>query len=269
MPNTTTLALGRLEKQLQGVPRDVRTSIPVDLEAIGRSWGVVRVIERPLDFAGMVHKFDNGKAVVFLKEDDVLGRRRFSWAHELGHIVLAGSGSPGVSCRAPGQRNVALERDCDVIATELLMPGEQFRIEANRVGWTLRAARHLANAFQVSIQAAAGRLSELTSEPTLMSVWRVRANQPLKSLKHSWSIPNQGAAKLKPQVRWRTGIDYLPSLYQCINENRVVSGNSRVLVNQSRESRYKWVHTESMGMGRGDRRTIIAIHYLDRGRSPT
>lgn len=259
----------KLAKELQRVPPEIVNGVPVNLEEIGKHWGVQRVIERPLPYAGMVHRLGNGQSFVFLNKDDALGRRRFSWAHELGHIVMSGHQSPAVSCRAPGQRDAALERSCDVIAAEILMPSDKFSEELTNLGWSLLAVRTLANTFQVTVQAATRRLTELIAEPTLMSVWRLSATQALIGLKHSWSIPNQGAANLRPQVQWRTGPDYLPSLYQCINENGVVSGSSRVLINRSRESRYLWVHTEAMGVGRGDRRTIIAIHYLDRGQIPT
>ena len=264
LANLTKLALDKLGKQFQAVPTDVLDTIPADLGAIGKCWGVERVIERSLNVAGMVHRFDNGKSVVFLNEDDVPGRRRFSWAHELGHIVMADQSSPGISCRTSGQRDVALERSCDVIATEILMPQEQFGAFADKFGWNLRGARSSANAFQVTVQAATRRLVELMDEPALMSVWSVKPNQPLAKLKYSWSIPNQSAKKWKPQVHWQKGPDYMPPLYRAITETKVVSGYSRLLVRQHGESRYQWVHTEAMAVGRGAYRTITAIHYLSR-----
>ena len=264
MANSTKSALGQLKRQLQSVPSEVLNVVPTDLSAIGKCWGVERVIERQLNVAGMVHRFENGKAVVFLKEDDVLGRRRFSWAHELGHIVMAGPESPGVSCRTLGQRDAALERSCDLIATELLMPKLIFSSEADRIGWGLSSVRSLANTFQVTTQATARRLLELMKEPALLSVWRVRPNQTLAQLKLSWSIPNQNARRWKPQVQWRTGPDYLAPLYCSMSDTSVITGDSRLLMRRSGISRYESVQTEAVSMGRGDHRTVIAIHYLSR-----
>ena len=251
-------------RNLRFVPPEVLAAVPTDLDAIGKCWGVERVIERQLSVAGMVHRFENGKSVVFLKKDDVPGRRRFSWAHELGHIVMAGHTSPGTSCRTIGQRDIALERSCDVIATELLMPEQKFIAECNRVGWTLCAVRTLAGTFQVTMQATASRLVELMMEPALMSVWRVIPDKPLAQLKHSWSIPNQDGRRWKPQVLWRTGPAYMAPLYQSISETKVVSGYSRVLMRRSGVSRYQSVQTEALAVGRGNHRTVIAIHYLSR-----
>ena len=246
------------------VPADILDVVPTNLDAIGKHWGVERVIHRRLNVSGIVHRFDSGKSVVLLNEDDVPGRQRFSWAHELGHIVMAGHTSPGMACRTFGQKDAALERCCDVIAAELLMPQSKFAVEADRVGWSLRSVRSLANAFQVTTQATVRRLVELMREPALMSVWRVRPDKPLTQLKYSWSIPNLSAKGWKPQVQWQTGPDYMAPLYRSLADMGVVSGDSRLLIRQSGESRYRWVQTESMAVGRGDHRTVIAIHYLSR-----
>ena len=262
------LALDQFRVQCQSIPKEILTTQPTDLEVLGRWFGVERVIERKLEVSGLIHRFENKKSVVFLKEDDAPGRRRFSWAHELGHLVMADKAHPVTACRSPGQRDAALERSCDVIAAEILMPREAFWGEADRIGWSLRVVRNLANTFQVTVQAAIRRLTELIDEPVLMSVWGAGGNHALTSLKYKWSIPNQMAKRLNPQVRWHTGPDYMPPLYQSLVENKIAYGRSRVLMKQNGASVYRWLQTESMAVGRGDQRTILAIHYLDRKHSP-
>ena len=263
------LALDQFRVQCQSIPKEILSTQPTDLEVLGRWFGVERVIERKLDVAGLIHRFENQKSVIFLNEDDAPGRRRFSWAHELGHLVLASKARPVTACRTPGQRDAALERSCDVIATEILMPRELFCAEVDGTGWSLRSIRSLANAFQVTVQAAARRLTELIDEPALMSIWRPNGHQALTRLKYSWSIPNTSGKRWSPQVRWQTGPDYMLPLYQSLVDNRMALGRTRVLMKQHGESRYRWVQTEAIAIGRAEHRTILAIHYLSRDRVTT
>ena len=132
---------------------------------------------------------------------------------------MSSPGSAQVACRKPGQIDRALERSCDIIATEILMPQQEFSAKAGDFGWTLRAIRTLADTFQVTVQAAVRRLMELIDEPALMSVWCPRPHQPLLRLKHSWSIPNQPGKQWRPQVLWQTGPDFIPPMYQALNEH--------------------------------------------------
>ena len=269
MTKLERIALGRLANWLRDVPADILQVPPIDLEAVGACWGVEKIIERELDVAGLLYRLDGGGSVVFVKSGDSPGRKRFSWAHELGHILMSSPGSAQVACRKPGQIDRALERSCDIIATEILMPQQEFSAKAGDFGWTLRAIRTLADTFQVTVQAAVRRLMELIDELALMSVWCPRPHQPLLRLKHSWSIPNQPGKQWRPQVLWQTGPDFIPPMYQALNEARVVSGVSKVLMYRDGETRYQWVQTEALGVGRGDKRTVLGFHYLSRIVGPT
>ena len=177
---------------------------------------------------------------------------------------MADQGSPQVECRKPTQRNRSLERCCDIIATEILMPGDIFYAAADRCGWSLRAIRSLASTFQVTVQAAARRLMELIKEPALLSLWRPQANQPLQALNLSWSIPNALGKALNPQVRWQTGPQAMLPLYQALNATGVTTGGSKVLTKIGGESRYRWVLTEAMAVGRGDKQSLLGFHYLSK-----
>ena len=257
-------AISALSKWSEVVPVSLLNTPPIDLKAIGRYWGVRQIVERRLDIAGVLYRMDSDSSLIFLNEKDVPGRRRFSWAHELGHIVMADGASQHIACRQPGQRNQTLERCCDVIATEILMPGDIFTTVAERFGWSLKGVRSLANTFEVTIQAAARRLNELINEPALISLWRPFKNQPSKGLKYSWSIPSPSGRTLKPQVKWQTGVDAMPPIYQTADTAGVVTGASKVLMRIGGESLYKWVVTEALAVGRGEKRTVLGFHYLSR-----
>ena len=264
MPTLIELAITRLADWLTLVPSDVIHKVPADLERLGCFWGVYQVIERDLDVPGMVRRLSDGRSVVFLKKDDVSGRKRFSWAHELGHILMADHESPEIGCQKFGRFNRSLERSCNIIATEILMPRHHFVAEAHRLGWSLRSAQPLAATFQVTTQAAARRLVELMDEPALFSVWSPQLGATFQSFKYSWGVASSSGRRLHPQVKWQTGPEAMSPVYQACHSNRVVTGTSKVLLKVDRDNLYKWVETEAMSVGRGNHQSLFALHYLTR-----
>jgi Zn-dependent peptidase ImmA (M78 family) len=93
-------------------------------------------------------------------------RRRFTIAHEIGHLIVERSSQNGV--RQSGE----LERLCDVFATELLMPTSTFT-EIVGPTFRLRDLPSLAKNFQVSLTSAAIRLAEVKR----VSVFEVSENR--------------------------------------------------------------------------------------------
>ena len=110
-------AVQQLSKWVQLLPADVLADVPTDLEAIGLLWGVEKVIQRKLDVAGLLRPLDGGGSVIFLNEDDSPARRRFSWAHELGHVIMPRSEGIRTFCRKLNQPDQSLERSCDIITS--------------------------------------------------------------------------------------------------------------------------------------------------------
>ena len=252
-------------KQLWGwsklVSPDVLRRIPVDLERLGEFWGVHSVIERELDVAGMVRRLTNGQFVVLLRKDDVPGRKRFSWAHELGHILMANHDSPEIGCQKFGKFNKALERSCDVIATEILMPRGTFGTEAQSLGWRLKSALPLSATFDVTVQAATRRLVELIDEPAFFSVWRPQLD---RKLKFSWAVPNDLGKPYRPEVRWQTNPQALWPIYEASSHKDVIDGGCKVLMKVNGETLYKEVQTEALSVGRGNHQSLLGLHYLTR-----
>lgn len=262
MDDLKKTALAELSKWSNLVPPSVLQTPPIDLETIGSYWNVKGIVKRELDVAGILYRLDKNRSVVILKKDDSPGRQRFSWAHELGHIVMASDSMPRVSCRKSSSTNKALERSCDVIATEILMPRQLFSSAANQYGWTLGVVAQLAQHFQVSVQASALRLLELHGEPVVISVWRSLSQQPLLKLKLMWSRHNELAKPLKPDLRWKKDPEALLPLYQAFKVSGITSGPTRVLVRQECGSGYRSVLTEALGVGRGEKRRVLGFHYL-------
>ena len=54
------------------------------------------------------------------------------------------------------------------------------------------------------------------------------------------------------------------ALYQAISGRGIVSGISKVLMKVDGESRYHWVQTEAVAVGRGEKCSVLGFHYLAR-----
>lgn len=244
------------------VPSEVLGEIPVDLEAIGTSWGVCRVVRRELDIAALLYRLADGNSVVFLRKDDSIGRQRFSWAHELGHIVMSNQNLPQFSCRRGNKPDRDLEHSCDVVASEILMPRRIFCEVANSVGWSLQATDHLAKYFQVSMTAAAIRLFEFMDEPLVISSW---GSSREGRLKRKWLRRNELAKPLKPDFRTRVISEPVAPIRNALTDTGVHSGLEKVLITDKGQTKARTIFTESLGLGFGPSRTILAFHYLNRG----
>ncbi|MGB2876047.1 MAG: DNA methyltransferase [Gaiellaceae bacterium] len=84
-------------------------------------------------------------------------RRRFTLAHEIGHVALHGSPHGAAAARGGGPRSQR-EREADSFATNLLMPASFVHEAVRQYGSDLDQLRSL---FQVSAQAMSRRLREL------------------------------------------------------------------------------------------------------------
>ena len=127
-------------------------SEPLDLLAI--RLGVTRISEESLAFEGGVFKLPSGELVIKLKTDSPPSRKQFTLAHEIGHLML---GEPGLRSSCGGDRD--LERTCDAIAGELLMPAEDATMFVQSLGQpSPEKLKIIASKYGVSVHAAAVRV---------------------------------------------------------------------------------------------------------------
>jgi len=126
------------------------------------------------------------------------GARRFSLAHELGHLVLdhppawlsAAYAGGGPAVGHPASQAALHEDQADAFASELLMPEALARPLCEISPLDLRVAQAIADRFQTSILAAALRVAELTSERCAVifsEAGRVRWSFSSPSL--PWTVP--------------------------------------------------------------------------------
>jgi hypothetical protein len=131
------------------------TCPPTDLVALGRKIDVREIVYESFPGSGELHRVKNGYRIL-CSSDQAPARQRFTVAHELAHIILARANG-----KAP-RDGPDVERLCDLLATECLMPTAVFDSEIPRE-LTLRAVSTLADTFETSLTATALRCAELRS----------------------------------------------------------------------------------------------------------
>jgi hypothetical protein len=133
---------------LQGI-----TCPPTNLEELQKRFRIKSVETEDLPFAGELRRDADGFRIILSKHLSP-HRKRFTIAHELGHAMLE---TTGRRCPHFGSE---LERICDLLATELLMPKSVF---SEHLGPhpSLESVTALSRLFNTSLTATAIRIAEL------------------------------------------------------------------------------------------------------------
>jgi len=144
---------GSIISLVEHLLRDV-TCPPTDLDMVMRRCNIVNCeLDHDLVVPGEIRQTSDGLKI-YLTPGLSTGRERFTVAHEVGHAIFESTGQ-----RCP-RRGEELERLCDKIATELLMPTGIFKKYAGP-NPTLDRVIELCDLFQTSIAATLRRVPEL------------------------------------------------------------------------------------------------------------
>lgn len=140
--------------------------LPVDVKGIARALGVKVVLASDLaGISGEVTRTSGGGYTIKVNRNDPRVRKRFTIAHELGHIALGHLAGEERRLRDP-RENYSLvyydpkERDANRFAAELLMPSDAVRNAIMRLEGD-DMIRQLADLFSVSRTAMGIRLKAL------------------------------------------------------------------------------------------------------------
>lgn len=148
----------------------VRAPEHLVVEAFAARLGV-EIVEAPLEGATAQLVRSGTRAMIIVAERVTdPGARRFSIAHELGHLLLKHpSHDPQHLCRphgaaAPNADARDLEAEANAFASELLMPGAMLQRACAVSPVDLEVPRQIARTYHVSLLAGARRFAELASE---------------------------------------------------------------------------------------------------------
>ena len=241
-------------------------SPPTDLYEVSEMLGVAEVEEKPLQVWGMTVPVGRGYKIV-LRADTSPLRKRFSWAHELGHVIVYTESDSADTHNS--RRNDKLERLCDQLAAEILMPIGAFSgaIQQNR---SLCAVTELSQRYQASITATALRYAKLITEPCLLIRWDADSRRN-GALKTSWPVPVRNEAtgphvQLLPQRRRAankvfSGVETAWSRSDMATTYETLLMTARV--GHARYTTFPEFKTESMGFGRDHNRFVLSLVYLN------
>lgn len=151
-------------RYLAGQVLGSEAAIPTDLKTIAKRLNVESVVEEPLPFDGMLVR-KKGRLFIKLNSHSHPLRRRFTLAHEFGHILLACGENHDAKWQRQMCKGREVERLCDAAASELLMPEKEVRIFVGENGVSPREVSSFASQFQVSLQAGTARINELKAHP--------------------------------------------------------------------------------------------------------
>jgi hypothetical protein len=138
------------------------------LSTLVRQLGIQEILSEPLPFDGGVYEI-HGKRIIRINSLAPAIRQTFTLAHEAGHLILERSLKGATSCSADRD----LERACNCVAAELLMPARQVKKIAQDLGrQSPEKLSPIANHFGVSLQTAAQRLHDLQVWILGMGMWK-------------------------------------------------------------------------------------------------
>ena len=236
---------------------------PTDLDKFGRALGVVEVERRELKVDGMV--LPKGKGYKVILNSKKPARRRFSLAHELGHIIVESGSLATPRFRGAPPSHKQLENLCDRIAAEILMPEESFREHMEQVGLELTAVPRLALVFDTSIESTAIRFTDFLPFPAVISKWSISSGQ----LTHSWSHSNGRCRPYRygmPKGNKAKHVSESGPL-RAFKSSSVVRTEEPLMRTQSsmRGEKYRWMKfpTESLAIGPQDYRYVLALSRVE------
>ncbi|MDD5127330.1 MAG: ImmA/IrrE family metallo-endopeptidase [Dehalococcoidales bacterium] len=271
-PNPTqarSLIINRAKKLVEELVHQRGHAEPPFLPSeYGNILGVKKVTQQNLGkLGGLLLRFPK-YYIVKLNINDKIVRQNFSYAHEIGHILFSelklGYFVREIEYRTfdPLARNKlqldTRERLCDAAATELLMPEAIFKSHLSRIDLSIDSITQLADTFNVSVQAAAKRTSEISSEPCMAYFWKF--DKLKKQIYYSWSSGpgiSQRHAFLMPISKNVSPPSTLHDAYKQDNCFKSYKSFKRGNVIER-------LNTESKGFGIGDSRYVLSLVILNK-----
>ncbi len=147
---------------------------PVDLVRLARRVGIGRIRELDIRLDGQLVELGDGDYEVILSRNAPHTRRRFTLAHEIGHLLVAAHENGSMSCG-----DGPTEELCNRVAAELLMP-VRFVKAAVAEDLDVAGFRRLATRFQCSLEATGWRVLNLGQITGALLVWRQQGDGSLE-----------------------------------------------------------------------------------------
>ncbi len=143
---------------------------PIDMDVLAQRLGVSEIVEARLVEDGRLERARN-RTRILVRRGVNSGRRRFTIAHELAHLLLADDAGDLIAHRA----RLAIareERFCDQFAAALLIPSHWLRLRYCQRPRRLAVVRDLTDRAKSSMASSVVRLDEVLSWGLSLLRWR-------------------------------------------------------------------------------------------------
>lgn len=146
----------------------VAAAPPIDVELVARRLGIANILDADLVEDGRLELRDGQHTILLRRRDVTPKRRRFTIAHELGHLALGVDLTTGIAHR---NQSTDEERLCDEIAAALLIPEPWLRERFASRQRNLSTLRHIAHLSDTSLAASLVRCKEVLRWPESVIRW--------------------------------------------------------------------------------------------------
>jgi IrrE N-terminal-like domain len=154
---------GCLDRIADSISQQFGLSVPTDLKALSTGLGVDRIQLIEIPELGRL-SWQDGNPVITLRKSLSKAQRRFTWAHELAHLVLEQEGPAyrreSIPLNAQLQESDDIERTCDKLASRFLLPTHSLYALTNREDFSLDECTRIAELARVSITSSFIRMRE-------------------------------------------------------------------------------------------------------------
>lgn len=131
------------------------SELPINITGLCKQLGIRVKYYVPTDGNDGKSTIINGTPYIMVRKDMPIPRKRFTVAHELGHILLGHVGEYELVNREPGPSDNPVEREANVFASRLLAPA------CVLWGCGVKTAEDIQNIAGISKQAAEYRMERM------------------------------------------------------------------------------------------------------------
>ena len=251
---------------------------PVDVNSVAVRYGITAVEE---DDLGRLDAFlmpigKEKEYLAVLNSTHTPTRKRFSLAHEIGHILLVKQGTE-TQFRKPscgGSASDPIERACNQLAAEILMPTEPFKWHAEIHGWGISASRILSRMFDTSLESTLRRIVFLSDSSLSLIKWRLDSSMKPHHIVEP--ITSNSEVKIIGFDRLNY-LEEIPSLHRAYTQNGQWEGlvDFEVSLHKNSFPEIRPFTTESIGVGKDANRVVFSLARIQQrttehgGNSPT
>lgn len=209
----------------------ISEELPMDLDRMIKDMGIYYSEARiPDGYLGASKTIGIKKVMIISNQIDDYGRKRFTIAHELGHIFLhQGSHSCRNNYFSLAYNKILKESEANMFASELLMPGSVLRRLSQNEDITVKLAKQVSGTYRTSLQSALMGLIKASPDIVYACgytrekfLWQIKSADCELELFMKTRWPDDatgGKKKVKPES-WFIDDDF-PDDIACFEENYI------------------------------------------------